>query len=63
MKGVIKLDDVTKSNYAEWLEELIQNVMEHQPEKIGVCMLLPDANCAISVMWRVIEEGGAKCEE
>ena len=42
MKGDIKLDDVTKSNYAEWLEEMIQNIMELQPEKIGVCMLLPD---------------------
>ena len=36
------MDDVTKSNYAEWLEELIQNIMEHQPEKIGVCMFLQD---------------------
>lgn len=36
------MDDVTKSRYAEWLEEFIQHVMEYQPEKIGVCALLPD---------------------
>lgn len=36
------MENVTKSAYAEWLEELIQNIMEHQPEKISVCMLLPD---------------------
>ena len=28
-----------------------------------LAQLLGNANCAISVMWRVIEEGGAKCEE
>ena len=36
------MDDVTKSNYAEWLEDLIQTIMMHKPEKIGVCMFLPD---------------------
>jgi hypothetical protein len=43
-----KLNDVTKSNYAEWLEELIQDIMEHQPEKIGVCMFLPDGGTLTS---------------
>lgn len=36
------MDNVTNSIYAEWLEELIQKIMEHQPEKIGICALLPD---------------------
>lgn len=36
------MEDVTKSAYAEWLEEFIQNIMELKPEKIGVCALLPD---------------------
>lgn len=36
------MEDVTKSKYAEWLEELIQHIMEYQPEKIGVCIFLPD---------------------
>ena len=36
------MDDVTKSAYAEWLEDLIQIIMEKQPEKIGVCMSFPD---------------------
>lgn len=34
--------DVTKSAYAEWLEEVIKDIMEYQPERIGVCMLLPN---------------------
>jgi hypothetical protein len=38
------LEDVTKSAYAEWLEELIRTIMEHKPEKIGVCVLLPDGS-------------------
>ena len=38
------MDDVTQSVYAEFLEELILNIMETQPEKIGVCALLPDGS-------------------
>lgn len=34
--------DVTKSAYAEWLENFIRDIMEYQPERIGVCMLLPN---------------------
>ena len=34
--------DVTKSAYAEWLEEFIKDIMEYKPERIGVCMLLPN---------------------
>jgi hypothetical protein len=30
--------------YVEWLEGLIENLIEHQPEKIGVCAILPDGN-------------------
>ena len=36
------MNDVTKSAYAEWLEEFIKSIMEFKPEKIGVCALLPD---------------------
>ncbi len=36
------MTDVTKSAYAEWLEEFIKDIMEYQPEIIGVCMLLPN---------------------
>ena len=36
------MEDVTKSAYAEWLEEFIKSIMEFKPEKIGVCALLPD---------------------
>lgn len=38
------MDDVTQSVYAEFLEELIRNIMELKPEKIGVCALLPDGS-------------------
>ena len=38
------MDDVTQSVYAEFLEELIRNIMEMQPENIGVCALLPDGS-------------------
>ena len=38
------MDDVTKSAYAEFLEDLIRNIMELNPEKIGVCALLPDGS-------------------
>lgn len=38
------MQDVTKSPYAEWLEEFIKSVMELEPEKIGVCAILPDGN-------------------
>lgn len=30
--------------YAEWLEEFIKNLIAFQPEKIGVCAVLPDGN-------------------
>ena len=42
------MEDVTKSAYAEWLEELIQHIMEDKPEKIGVCILLPDGSTLTS---------------
>lgn len=35
------MEDVTKSAYAEWLEDFIKDIMEYKPERIGVCMLLP----------------------
>ena len=36
------MEDVTKSAYAEWLEEFINNIMEHKPTKIGAVAVLPD---------------------
>ena len=42
------MNDVTRSAYAEWLEELIQTIMEHQPKKLGVCILLPDGSTLTS---------------
>lgn len=38
------MQDVTKSAYAEWLEAVIEGIMENKPEKIGVCCLLPDGS-------------------
>ena len=38
------MEDVTQSAYAEWLEDLIRNIMELKPEKIGVCALIPDGS-------------------
>lgn len=36
------MEDVTKSAYAEWLEEVIKDIMEYKPERFGICLLLPD---------------------
>lgn len=36
------MENVTKSKYAEWLEDFISDIMLYQPERIGVCMLLPN---------------------
>ena len=38
------MEDVTKSVYADWLEEVIKGILESKPEKIGVCCLLPDGS-------------------
>ena len=42
------MEDVTKSVYAEWLEEFIHNIMELKPEKIGMCCFLPDGSTLTS---------------
>lgn len=34
--------NVTETPYAEWLEGMIRAIMQHQPDRVGVCMLLPD---------------------
>ena len=34
--------------YAEWLELLIKNLVEHQPDMIGVCAFLPDGDVLTS---------------
>ena len=36
--------DVTKTPYAEFLENFIRSIMELQPGKIGVCAILPDGS-------------------
>ena len=36
------MEDVTKSAYAEWLEDVIKDIMEYKPERFGICLLLPD---------------------
>lgn len=36
--------DIRKSPYAEFLEEFCGNVMQLQPEKIGVSAILPDGS-------------------
>ena len=36
--------DITKTPYAEFLENFIENIMELQPEKIGVSAILPDGS-------------------
>ena len=36
--------DITKTAYAKFLEEFCENVMELQPDKIGVCAILPDGS-------------------
>ena len=30
--------------YAAWLEELVANLVEYQPDMIGVCAFLPDGD-------------------
>lgn len=35
-------DNVTKTPYAEWLEGMIKAIMDYRPDRVGVCMLLPD---------------------
>ena len=42
------MDNVTESIYAEWLEEVIHNIMELKPTKIGVCAVLPDGSTMTS---------------
>ncbi len=36
------MNDITKTEYAGWLEEFITDIMLYQPERFGVCMLLPN---------------------
>ena len=47
------MDDITKTKYAEWLEEFIGYIMEHKPEKIGVCAILPDGGTLTSYFGEV----------
>lgn len=36
--------DVKETPYAAWLEESIGAILAYKPEKIGVCMLMPDGS-------------------
>ncbi len=36
------MDEVTKSGYAPFLEELIKSVVELKPQTMGICGMLPD---------------------
>lgn len=36
--------DVINSPYSGWLESFIENLMEYNPDRIGVCAILPDGN-------------------
>lgn len=36
--------DITKSQYANFLEGFCESVLELQPDKIGVCAILPDGS-------------------
>jgi hypothetical protein len=47
------LEDITKTEYAGWLEEFIRNIMEHKPGKIGVCAILPDGSTLTSYFGEV----------
>lgn len=38
------MPDIKNSPYAPWLEELIGQILEHQPVRIGLCAMLPDGN-------------------
>ena len=42
-KGMKSMDEKLKP-YAEWLEGFIKNLVEYQPEMIGVCAFLPDGD-------------------
>lgn len=42
------MGNVMESKYAEWLEELIEFVMECEPERIGVCAIMPDGGTMTS---------------
>ena len=37
-----KSENVTQTPYAEWLEGMIKAIMDHRPDRVGVCMLLPN---------------------
>ena len=37
-------NDITKSPYAEFLEMICKNVLEHKPEKIAISAILPDGS-------------------
>lgn len=34
------MENVTKTPYAEWLEGMIREIMEHKPVRMGICMVL-----------------------
>ena len=38
--------DIRKSPYAEWLENMLGDIMEYEPTQIGICMVLPSGAVA-----------------
>lgn len=45
--------DVKHSEYAEFLETVIENIMEHQPEKIAVTAVMPSGMAFTAVYGEV----------
>lgn len=37
-----KTENVRQTPYAEWLEGMIKAIMDHRPDRVGVCMMLPN---------------------
>ena len=48
--GVIDLEDIRQSPYAEWLEMILRGIMEQKPKQIGICMVTDDG-AAATAYW------------
>lgn len=36
------MKDITKQEYAEWLEDALREMVELEPETIGIVLIMPD---------------------
>lgn len=36
------MKDITKQEYAEWLEDALRDMVELEPETIGIVLIMPD---------------------